>query len=191
MQRRLVKALEDLVTHYDGSVRNSRGDIIQFIYGDDGLDPVNMEEHGIPANLERVFASTTNIQLSRKIGKMKSEDEKMEVDQCSAAEDEQCLKIEKFRSQVTEYLNKWTTEGMAIEFINKVRDFCDNLSKKLEYSEQLNAKYEKIHIFKITGKKLKTFFDVCYQKYVQSKLDPGTAIGSICAQSIGKYCFIL
>lgn len=33
MQRRLVKALEDLVSHYDGSVRNSRGEVIQFIYG--------------------------------------------------------------------------------------------------------------------------------------------------------------
>jgi DNA-directed RNA polymerase II subunit RPB1 len=38
IQRRLVKALEDVMVKYDGTVRNSLGDIIEFIYGEDGLD---------------------------------------------------------------------------------------------------------------------------------------------------------
>ncbi|RYP54792.1 hypothetical protein DL768_000520 [Monosporascus sp. mg162] len=38
IQRRLVKALEDVSAKYDGTVRNSLGDIIQFVYGEDGLD---------------------------------------------------------------------------------------------------------------------------------------------------------
>lgn len=42
LQRRLVKCLEDLVVHYDGSVRNAIGEIVEFIYGGDGLDPVFM-----------------------------------------------------------------------------------------------------------------------------------------------------
>ena len=43
MQRRLVKSLEDLCLQYDMTVRNSTGDIIQFLYGADGLDPTYME----------------------------------------------------------------------------------------------------------------------------------------------------
>lgn len=43
IQRRLVKALEDVSTRYDGTVRNSLGDIIQFIYGEDGLDAMHIE----------------------------------------------------------------------------------------------------------------------------------------------------
>lgn len=43
MQRRLVKSLEDLCVHYDMTVRNSVGDIIQLLYGGDGLDPTYME----------------------------------------------------------------------------------------------------------------------------------------------------
>jgi DNA-directed RNA polymerase III subunit RPC1 len=39
MQRRLMKALEDLSTHYDNTVRNSKFGVVQFVYGDDGLDP--------------------------------------------------------------------------------------------------------------------------------------------------------
>lgn len=43
IQRRLVKSLEDVSTKYDGTVRNSRGDIIQYIYGEDGFDGVVIE----------------------------------------------------------------------------------------------------------------------------------------------------
>ena len=43
MQRRLVKSLEDLCLQYDMTVRNSVGDIVQFLYGADGLDPTYME----------------------------------------------------------------------------------------------------------------------------------------------------
>jgi DNA-directed RNA polymerase II subunit RPB1 len=38
IQRRLVKALEDVMVKYDGTVRNSLGDIVEFVYGEDGLD---------------------------------------------------------------------------------------------------------------------------------------------------------
>ncbi|KAF1985661.1 beta and beta-prime subunits of DNA dependent RNA-polymerase [Aulographum hederae CBS 113979] len=44
IQRRLVKALEDVMAKYDGTVRNSLGDIVQFVYGEDGLDAVHIEE---------------------------------------------------------------------------------------------------------------------------------------------------
>ncbi|CAN0141157.1 unnamed protein product, partial [Phaeothamnion confervicola] len=43
MARRLMKALEDLSMQYDGTVRNSEQTIIQFVYGDDGLNPALME----------------------------------------------------------------------------------------------------------------------------------------------------
>ena len=40
MSRRLVKSLEDLSCEYDNTVRNSIKSIVQFKFGDDGLDPV-------------------------------------------------------------------------------------------------------------------------------------------------------
>jgi len=53
MQRRLMKALEDLTTQYDLSVRNSTGGVVQFRYGDDGLDPACLEGDGQPIDLDR------------------------------------------------------------------------------------------------------------------------------------------
>lgn len=37
IQRRLIKAMEDLTVMYDGTVRTSAGLIAQFLYGEDGL----------------------------------------------------------------------------------------------------------------------------------------------------------
>ncbi len=39
MQRRLINALEDVKVENDGTVRHSGGQIIQFKYGEDGIDP--------------------------------------------------------------------------------------------------------------------------------------------------------
>ena len=39
MQRRLINALEDLKVAEDGTVRNTAGTIIEFRYGEDGIDP--------------------------------------------------------------------------------------------------------------------------------------------------------
>ena len=43
IQRKLIKAMEDLKTHYDYSVRNAGGTIIQFSYGEDGMDYCKIE----------------------------------------------------------------------------------------------------------------------------------------------------
>jgi len=43
IQRQLVKAMEDLVTQYDGSVRDSRMNIVQMHYGEDGTNSTKIE----------------------------------------------------------------------------------------------------------------------------------------------------
>lgn len=56
MQRRLMKSLEDLVTHYDSSVRNAVGGVVQFRYGDDGLDPACLEGDAQPVEFLRAWS---------------------------------------------------------------------------------------------------------------------------------------
>lgn len=43
IQRRLVKSMESHHVAYDGTVRNSQNEIVQFIYGGDGLDATGLE----------------------------------------------------------------------------------------------------------------------------------------------------
>lgn len=48
IQRRLIKGLEDLKVEYDMTVRNNKGKIIQFAYGDDGFDSTKAENQSVP-----------------------------------------------------------------------------------------------------------------------------------------------
>ena len=56
MQRRLINALEHLKIEYDYTVRDPQGDIIQYLYGEDGIDP-GKSDHGSAVNIERLIAS--------------------------------------------------------------------------------------------------------------------------------------
>jgi DNA-directed RNA polymerase subunit A' len=54
MQRRLVNALEDLKVESDGTVRHTGGEIIQFIYGEDGIDPAR-STNGRAVDVDRII----------------------------------------------------------------------------------------------------------------------------------------
>lgn len=65
MQRRLMKALEDLHVHYDATVRNSEGAVVQLTYGDDGYDPAEMEAAaGRPVHFARTLAHLSDAELN-------------------------------------------------------------------------------------------------------------------------------
>ena len=53
MQRRLINALEQLRVEYDGTVRDATGTIVQFKYGEDGVDPAK-SDHGKAVNVNRL-----------------------------------------------------------------------------------------------------------------------------------------
>ena len=58
IQRRLIKGLEDLKVEYDMTVRNNKGKIIQFAYGDDGFESTKVESQSIPLvgmSLEEIY----------------------------------------------------------------------------------------------------------------------------------------
>jgi DNA-directed RNA polymerase subunit A' len=54
MQRRLINALEDVKVESDGSVRQAGGQIIQFIYGEDGVDPAR-SLNGKAVDIDRII----------------------------------------------------------------------------------------------------------------------------------------
>jgi len=58
MQRRLINALEDLKVYLDRSVRNTSGTIIQFFYGEDGVDP-SRSTRGEPVDYDNIIYQVT------------------------------------------------------------------------------------------------------------------------------------
>jgi DNA-directed RNA polymerase II subunit RPB1 len=80
IQRRLIKGLEDCKVEYDLSVRNNKGKIVQFKYGDDGFDTVKIENQTLPLlemslediyrhyyidNIPNLFTPETNKRLNK------------------------------------------------------------------------------------------------------------------------------
>jgi len=64
MSRRLMKSLEDLSTQYDDTVRTSEGGIVQFQYGADALDPVDMEGDAKPVDFTKTWNHAQSITWS-------------------------------------------------------------------------------------------------------------------------------
>ncbi len=68
MQRRLINALEHIRLEYDGTVRDPHGHIIQFLYGEDGID-VAKSDHGEAFNINRLIESQTIVDSGKKATK--------------------------------------------------------------------------------------------------------------------------
>lgn len=48
MQRQIRVALEDLITHHDGSVRDTNGNLLEIAYGEDGINATKLEGQSLP-----------------------------------------------------------------------------------------------------------------------------------------------
>src|SRR5687768_3251563 len=74
MQRRLINALEHMKIEYDQTVRDPHGNIIQFVYGEDGIDPAK-SDHGEAVNISRLIEG----ELLVDEGKKANEKEVLEI----------------------------------------------------------------------------------------------------------------
>ncbi|XP_048419560.1 DNA-directed RNA polymerase III subunit RPC1 isoform X2 [Stegostoma tigrinum] len=173
MQRRLVKSLEDLCTQYDLTVRSSTGDIIQFIYGGDGLDPAAMEGKDEPLEFKRVL---DNI---RAIYPCHSEPALSKNEVVTAAE--AIMKRSEFLCCQNEYLQ-------AIR--NFIKDFSEKIKKTRDkYGINDNGTTEPRVLYqldRITPTQVDKFLETCRDKYMRAQMEPGSAVGALCAQSIGE-----
>jgi DNA-directed RNA polymerase beta' subunit len=60
LQRKMVKLLEDVKINYDASVRDAKGNIIQFVYGQDGLDGSLLSPHQPIVNIPSLVSRLNN-----------------------------------------------------------------------------------------------------------------------------------
>jgi DNA-directed RNA polymerase III subunit RPC1 len=152
MQRRLMKALEDLCIQYDGTVRNSVNQVIQFVYGDDGIEPTYVEGDSDPLNYDRLLRNL----LCRNFNPERT----LTPSQILAlfyAEEERNKEIRDFP-------------------ISHKKDLVDFLSKPSILDDRLDEPVL-LEFLRLVGTKMR-----------RAIAEPGTAIGALCAQSIGEPC---
>uniref|UniRef100_A0A8C2PGV5 DNA-directed RNA polymerase subunit n=1 Tax=Capra hircus TaxID=9925 RepID=A0A8C2PGV5_CAPHI len=173
MQRRLVKSLEDLCSQYDLTVRSSTGDIIQFIYGGDGLDPAAMEGKDEPLefkrvldNIKAVFPCPSEPALSKNELLLRAESI-MKKNEFLCCQDSFLQEMKKFIQEVSEKIKK-TRDKYGIN---------DNGTTEPRVLYQLD---------RITPTQIEKFLETCRDKYMRAQMEPGSAVGALCAQSIGE-----
>src|SRR3712207_3271973 len=60
-----IYALEHLKIEYDHTVRDPHGNIVQYLYGEDGIDPAK-SDHGEAVNISRLIESESIVDEGRK-----------------------------------------------------------------------------------------------------------------------------
>ena len=119
MQRRLVNALEHLKVEYDLTVRDPHGHVIQFLYGEDGVDPAK-SDHGRPINLDRLIETE---ELSRK-SKAKTSEEGLET------------LLKKYQSSLNERLVKELRDKLGDSHLTDegLKESMERVAEALDYS---------------------------------------------------------
>lgn len=173
MQRRLVKSLEDLCGHYDLTVRSSTKDIIQFVYGGDGLDPTNMEGKDQPVDFKRVLEDMRTKLPDSEASALSGETVMAQFKQLIASETYSSLSKE-FKVSLQNFLEEISTKISRTRTVYKI---CDDGTTQPPVLYQLD---------RVTAHQLELFIQTCADKYVKAKVEPGTAVGALCAQSIGE-----
>ncbi|KAM6584549.1 hypothetical protein CsatB_011551 [Cannabis sativa] len=183
MSRRLIKALEDLFIHYDNTVRNASGGIVQFCYGDDGMDPAHMEgKDGAPLNFERLFFKAKATSPARG-------NEKLSPEKVSEIVETRLSKHDLTPEGGCSAAFKTSLQSFLDEYVKALNRTQENFESKEDHSGKENsttAEYIVKHISGVTAKQLEVFLDTCISRYHSKKIEAGTAIGAIGAQSIGE-----
>ena len=182
MQRRLMKSLEDLSTKYDYSVRTSINEIAQFLYGDDALEPMLMEDCEKPIDFERLLE---NIK-----GTVKREFKAVtpyEILKIGLAEVNQ-QRLKKVPGQegmlqsldcFLEKLAKRTADMREFVGLDRCEHHCD-----IDHNNSVERSAANLINFSET--QLKAFLQKCWEKHLKSMITPGEAVGAVAAQSIGE-----
>ncbi|KAL4995659.1 hypothetical protein BDV10DRAFT_174333 [Aspergillus recurvatus] len=195
MSRRLMKSLEDLSTGYDDTVRNSSQGIVQFQYGDDKLDPVDMEGKAKPVHFDRTFihAETTTYKNEER---SLSPAEIMEVCEEMLSKERAKLARHDLMGVKLDYMDR---SDHGVDQFESARDFLDSIQQYVQTkadklisrggdsdpSDERTIKGLN-HTGKLTERTLRTFIAECLMKYKKAQVEPGHAVGAVGAQSIGE-----
>ena len=191
LQRCLIKQLESLVVSYDMTVRDNDGSVVQFMYGEDGVDVLNTKYLDKFEFLEQNFNSlvTTGSDIvkrtnstavpahkkaTRRHAKMlKKADPAVSTRDALVQSSEPLLNLfhpQKYFGSISERVS----DGLD----KYAKEECQSVKVAAGKGHLLKRKYEPIQA--------ETFAQGYYMKYMKSLVNPGENVGTIAAQSVGE-----
>jgi len=191
MQRRLMKALEDLTVNYDYTVRTSDGQIVQFIYGDDAMDPMMMEDGQKPINFDRLLKFVKGVKPFRpgqertlypyeilQVYESRKKAEIIHDDVVSV----------RFKDDLNNYINKLAGDIRDLRIRHGlVPGDNEEEVKNIIQTEEVETQQRIVdNILHLTQSQADYFFNRVWERYSKAMIQPGEAVGAVTAQSIGE-----
>jgi DNA-directed RNA polymerase III subunit RPC1 len=214
MQRRLVKCLEDLCCQYDMTIRTSTNDIVQFTYGGDSLDPIFLEGKDKPVDYDRIYQHVrakyryddeyplNGLEMNNVISQQLALDEYSIMEEVYKQQlidfiHDVSITVDRFRTKyhidtpsLTEQVIEEEEEEEKLKLTTS-RKRVSTVAVKQAATNRLHKKQRTVsnvlhEIERCTKSQLLEFLQLCKYKYGRARLEPGTAVGALCAQSIGE-----
>ncbi|KFA74584.1 hypothetical protein S40288_08138 [Stachybotrys chartarum IBT 40288] len=198
MSRRLMKSLEDLSTQYDNTVRTSSGTIVQFQFGDDSLDPADMEGSGAPVHFQRTWTHAETITWDNSEPSLLPRQVREFCDSVLGTERKRLARKGLLHDEALDYTDQTDYavdehEG-ARNFLTEIEAFVEGLASKLAKVRKLagledNDTTTHLHgerTAKVSASALRLFIRLCLAKYKKAHVEPGHSVGAVGAQSIGE-----
>ncbi|KAL8735608.1 MAG: hypothetical protein Q9166_000777 [cf. Caloplaca sp. 2 TL-2023] len=210
MSRRLMKSLEDLSAQYDNTVRNGSSHIIQFQYGDDKLDPVDMEAKAKPVNFERTYTHSEAVTWSDKdrsllpfeiiaicaellaqsqdrLLRQPLGDRPMMLDPAAKGSMDDSDSVRDFLDTVVEFIgHKAHAVAAARTRLGLPASLAKNEKGALRGAKAKAVMESLDRTAKVSETTLRTFIHACLEKFEKAQTEPGHAVGAVAAQSIGE-----
>jgi DNA-directed RNA polymerase II subunit RPB1 len=208
IQRRLMKTMEDQHVEYDGTVRNVTGSIVQFHYGDDGIDAVHVEGQScdlVMKSLEDLYAdySLTAADVNPFLKEAVEDPVPDLVDEIIA--DRKMLfetvfrhkKMDQLQAPVnlkrllTKYTNPYSTktdltpQAVTAAITRFVKEFPDNKAFHCLLRFYLAPK-KAIVVHRLTQALFDELMRDIRFRYIQAQVHAGEMVGALAAQSIGE-----
>lgn len=197
MSRRLMKAMEDLTVQYDNSVRTCTGIVVQFTYGDDSLDPVEVEDSdGTAVNFERILRFVmARVRSDVESGLLPSEiRERIGLKK----EDDNTPETEGMLERMTPENLKGADKGFFLAWKKSCKDFLrdkadayEAIRRKLKLPVNKKNMNRPEHeylacLHTLNVRQMENFVRICMFKYEKKLIHPGSAVGALAAHSIGE-----
>jgi DNA-directed RNA polymerase beta' subunit len=176
LQRCIIKGMEGLHVEYDTSVRDSDGTMVQFLYGEDGLDTTKQKYlNDFKFQAQNFLSLAQALQTADAFPKVQSDE------------------AVKHNKKVAKKLTKGGIVSMdpvtAVYTPSRHSGSTSEkfLQSKMTYCDENPDKLLKLKKHDPTGEILKRNFDQMLDlKYLRSLVEPGEAVGVVAGQSIGE-----
>lgn len=177
LQRCIIKGMEGLRVEYDTSVRDSDGSMVQFLYGEDGLDPTKQKYlNDFKFQAENFMSMFQSLNISEGYSEVHSTE--------ATQHNKEAYKMVRKTGDIAAkdpalaVFTPGRHSGSTSEkFYAAKKEYIDNNPDKLLKKKKSDPQGEVLR---------KTFESMLDVKYLRSIVEPGEAVGVVAGQSIGE-----